>query len=123
MKNMFKKADFVLLAILILIGIALSAVSVLSASRGAKAVVTVDGEIYGTYSLSDDQEITVERDGHTNKITIKDGNAQMTFANCHNQDCVKQGKINDMSKSIICLPHKVVVEIQSDDRKYDAVSG
>ena len=47
----------------------------------------------------------------------------MTFANCHNQDCVKQGKINDMSKSIICLPHKVVVEIQSDDRKYDAVSG
>ena len=52
MKNMFKKADFVLLAILILIGIALSAVSVLSASRGAKAVVTVDGEIYGTYSLS-----------------------------------------------------------------------
>ena len=120
---MFKKADFVLLAILILIGIALSAVSVLSASRGAKAVVTVDGEIYGTYSLSDDQEITVERDGHTNKITIKDGNAQMTFANCHNQDCVKQGKINDMSKSIICLPHKVVVEIQSDERKYDAVSG
>ena len=38
-------------------------------------------------------------------------------------DSVKQGKINDMSKSIICLPHKVVVEIQSDDRKYDAVSG
>ena len=122
MKNMFKKADFVLLAILILIGIALSAVSVLSASRGAKAVVTVDGEIYGTYSLSDDQEITVERDGHTNKITIKDGSAQMTYSTCKNQVCVKTGAISETNESIVCLPNRVMVEIEGGEGRYDAVA-
>ena len=120
-----RKADIILAVVIAIIGIIASVYLTLHDTdvRNGQVVVYVDSELYGKYLLDEDQEIEVKQGDHINKITIKDGNAQMTFANCHNQDCVKQGKINDMSKSIICLPHKVVVEIQSDDRKYDAVSG
>lgn len=125
MKNilgMFKKADFILLAVLLVIGFALSAVSVFSASAGTKAVITVDGELYGTYSLAEEQEITVEQNGHINKITIKDGRAQMTYSTCKNQVCVESGAIGETNESIVCLPNRVMVEITGGEGEFDAVA-
>lgn len=120
-----KKADIILAVIIAVIGIIVSVyltVSDTDVDKG-QVVVYVDSELYGKYPLDQDQEIEIRQGDHINKITIKDGNAQMTFANCKNQDCVRQGKISSKAGSIICLPHKVVVEIQDDSSEYDAVSG
>ena len=84
-------------------------------------MVTVAGEVYGTYPLSEDREIVIESGGHLNKITIKDGSVQMSEASCHNQICVRHGSISRDNETIVCLPNRDVVRIESEGGDYDAV--
>ena len=44
-------------------------------------------------------------------LTIKDGKADMTFADCPNQICVHHEAIMNKGETIVCLPNRVVVEI------------
>lgn len=39
----------------------------------------------------------------------------MKEADCPDKYCVKQGEINKIRQNIVCLPHKIVVEIISAD--------
>lgn len=121
MFNIIKKADIFLIVILILCG--LGATWILSAGhhQAEKVVITIRGKTFGTYPLSEDRII----DTHTgNIISIKDGAVYMKSATCRNQDCVRQGKIHESSQSIICLPHKLVVEIKGGNghHAFDTIS-
>ncbi len=78
--------------------------------KGAVAVVTVDGEERYRCSLFMEKEIVIE-DGNT--LVIKDGMADMIFADCPDQICVKHEPISNVGETIICLPNKVVVTIDS----------
>ena len=85
--------------------------------EGSLAVVTVNGSVYGTYNLSKDQEIEIKnQEGKvTNYLVIKDGKADMIQADCPDQLCVKQKAVSKDKETIVCLPRKVVVEIQSSE--------
>ena len=110
---MIKKADIVLFILILVFGLAVSWWSLTTNTGGDKASVTVDGELYGTYSLAQDQTIEVaQKDGHTNHITIKDGTVSMAYSTCKNQVCVNAGAISETRDSIVCLPNKVMIEIQ-----------
>lgn len=122
MFKIIKKADIVLFVILVAAGLALSAWSFAAGSSGQKAVVTVDGKLYGTYSLSQDQTIEITQKNHLNKITIKNGAVQMSYSDCRNQVCVKDGRISKTNQSIVCLPNKVMVEITGKEADLDAVA-
>lgn len=78
--------------------------------RGATAVVTVDGEERYRCSLLMEREITID---DTNTLVIKDGTADMISADCPDQICVKQTAISKAGETIICLPNKVVVTIET----------
>lgn len=119
-----KKADIILAIVIAIVGIAASIYLTMHDTdiKNGKVIIHANNKIYGEYPLNEDREVKVKEGDHINKITIKDGNVQMSFSNCKNQDCVKQGSINDSSKSIICLPHKVVVEIESEKSEFDSVS-
>lgn len=41
----------------------------------------------------------------------------MISATCPDHLCIKQGAINKKGQSIICLPHKLIVEVVSGDEK------
>lgn len=122
MFHIIKKADIILFICLILIGGALSYLAFSGSSTGDLVVVKVNGEIYGKYSLSKDRTITVNRNGHMNKITIKGGKVQVSKSNCKNQVCVKQGSISSTHQSIVCIPNRVVVSIEGKDGEYDVIS-
>lgn len=122
MFKFIKKADIVLFVVLVIAGLALSWLSVRDSGMGQKVVVTADGQLYGTYDLSRDQEITIEQNGHINKITIKSGQVQMSYSDCKNQICVNDGKISKTSQSIVCLPNRVMVEITGGEEGLDGVS-
>ena len=122
MFKIIKKADIVLFAVLVVVGLALSAWSFAAGGAGQKAVITVNGQHYGTYSLHENQTIEIEQNHHLNKITINDGAVQMTYSDCHNQVCVKDGKVTMANQSIVCLPNKVMVEIIGGEGEIDAVS-
>lgn len=122
MFNIIKKADIVLFIFLVAMGLGLSWLSVSGSAQGQRAVVTVDGQLYGTYNLAEDQTIEIDQDGHINKITIKDAAVQMSYSDCKNQVCVKDGRISHTNQSIVCLPNKVMVEITGGEEDYDAIS-
>ena len=122
MFRIIKKADIILFICLILIGGALSYLAFSGSSTGDLVVVKVNGEIYGKYSLSKDRTITVNRNGHMNKITIKGGKVQVSKSSCKNQICVRQGSISTTHQSIVCIPNRVVVSIEGKDGEYDVIS-
>lgn len=122
MFKIIKKADIVLFVILVAVGLALSAWSFAAGDSGQKAVVTVDGKLYGTYSLAEDQTIEITQKNHLNKITIKNGAVQMSYSDCRNQVCVDDGRISRTNQSIVCLPNKVMVEITGKEADLDAVA-
>lgn len=114
---MIKKADIILFFLILVFGIGISWWSLSTNTGGDKAIVTVDGQLYGTYSLLQDQTIeVVQENDHTNYITINDGKVSMTFSNCKNQVCVNSGAISQTKDSIVCLPNKVMIEIKGSDK-------
>ena len=121
MLKILTKADIVLFICLISLGIALAGFSVAGDVTGEKAVVTVDGKLYGTYDLSKDQTVTIEQNGHTNEFSIKNGQVQMTRSTCKNHICIQEGAISHTSQRIVCLPNRVMIEIQGGG-EFDAVS-
>lgn len=75
--------------------------------------ITVDGKKYGTYSLSKDRTIEIN---DTNICKIKDGKVTMIEADCPDKLCVHQKAISTKGGTIVCLPNKVVLEIDSSEK-------
>ncbi len=108
-----KKFDF------IFAGFVLAVASFITLWYGALAkqdagqvTVTVEHEVYGTYLLSEDQEIWIN---NTNLLVIEDNKAYMKDADCPNKDCVKQKEISKKGETITCLPNKVIVEVTAGE--------
>lgn len=118
----WKKKDAVLILTVLLIAGASFGVHEFAGGDGADTVtVKVDGKVTGTYPLAKDQKIRIN--GGTNILTIKNGKAKMTDADCPDQLCVHQKAASKNHESIICLPNKVVVEVDgSEESEFDAVA-
>lgn len=125
MKRVFGKTDVIFLAALLVLGMALTAGIYRFSEFGSKILITVDGQLYGTYDLGENQKISIELDGETaNVVVIKDGAAYMEDADCPDKLCVHQGKISRDGQTIVCLPHKLVVEVTGGEKEtYDSISG
>lgn len=119
---MIKKADVILAAALIVIGLAMSWFFSFGQTAGSELVITRAGKVFGTYPLSEDRTIEVKQDSHINKITIKNGQVSMSFSDCHGQDCVQQHAISQTGESIVCLPNKVMLEIRGGKAEYDSIA-
>lgn len=97
-------------------------IRVFSSESGNEAVIRLDGEIYGTYDLNENQTIEVVTDAGRNVVRIEDGEAFMEEADCPDGYCKNQGKISHLNETIVCLPHKLVVEVVSEADASDDVS-
>lgn len=120
-----KKRDFLLIGGLLALALLLwICVRQVGNRAGAYVTVTVDGEMYGTYSLDVEQEVPIRRDGvTTNVLVISEGQADMIQADCPDKLCVHQRAISKSKESIICLPNKVVVTVeQADSPEYDSMA-
>lgn len=112
-KARFRKADLLLIVGLLVLAGFVYGIFLLSADAGARAVITVDGDVYGTYVLDKDQTIPIRQDGRVlNIVVIENGYAYMKRALCPDHLCIKQGKINRSKESIVCLPNRLVVSIE-----------
>ena len=106
--------DLILIvALLAVVGVA-ALVFALTRTPGDRAVVTVDGDIYGSYPLSRDTEVDIltgEDQGQLNRLIIKNGEAFVVTATCPDGICAAHKPISYDGESIICLPHKVVITV------------
>lgn len=116
-----KKNDWILVAaILVLAGIGFLIYTSFGRQTAGIVKVIVDGELFGIYSLEKEQEIKIN---DTNRMMIKDGQADMIEADCPDQICVDHQTISKNKETIVCLPNKVLVEIVGgEDVEMDAVA-
>jgi len=70
--------------------------------------------------LDEDATLEVVTEAGTNTIRIKDGQASMAEADCPTLECTRQRPISDVGEQIICLPHRLWVEVTSDAGPSDA---
>lgn len=79
--------------------------------------ITVNQKLYGTYDLNKNQTITIQNDLGINTIQIQNKDVWMEEADCPDGYCKEQGHISKNKQTIVCLPHKLVVEISDDSEK------
>ena len=122
-----KRLNLILvLAIAAVACVGLVATRLMGANTNADTATVVirEGE-QNVYELPLSQNTTksVTTDLGTNLIEIKDGRVHVEEADCPNQDCVHQGWIDAAGEQIVCLPHKLTVDIVDESAKatYDVV--
>ena len=119
--------DIILAAVILVIAVAGLLLMNLNKTQGDFAVVKIDGVEKYRYPLIENVtvDIVTGKEGENiNILVIKDGEAFMTEADCPDGICVAHRPIKNTGESIVCLPHKIVVEIQSKDSvdELDAVA-
>ena len=95
---------------------------------GTVARVYLDGELVRSIDLARVEEgytFTVESSAGTNTIQVEPGRIRVSRADCPDQVCVGQGWISTSAAPIVCLPHRLVIEIAGDggQEDLDAVTG
>lgn len=89
------------------------------------AIVYVDHQEVKRFYLTDDMEQDVFEIHHSptdsNIIEAKKGQIRMKSATCSDQVCVRMGSISKPGQTIVCLPHKILIEIQSESGEADDV--
>ena len=90
----FGKKDIVFLVTISILSILIYGMILSTTKSGGEIKITIDG-------------------GVANTVVIQDGKASMQSATCPDGLCKKQGQISRQKQTIVCLPHKVVVEVIS----------
>lgn len=117
MRRRFGRNDGIFIGVLATICVIVFIVfSVMHRSQGSIIVITRNGELYGTYNLSQNQTIEIENTDHevTNTLQIKDGVAKMIEADCPDKLCMHQKEISVSKENIVCLPNRIVVTVEAD---------
>ena len=126
-KKAYNRRKLNIVAVLVIAAIALAAVAATNALGSAvdartAVIQDADGNTF-TMPLSQDDVLTVASSAGTNVIEVQAGKVLVSEADCPNQDCVDQGWISNAGQQIVCLPHKLVVNITDEDAAsaYDVV--
>lgn len=123
-RNNTIRNDLRLLFVLCLMGALLGGMLLFTRQKGELIVVRVDGEQRSAFLLSGQTRYEIEGVGGKNILIIESGSAWLEDADCPDRLCVRQGKISHVGESIICLPHRTVIEVVgSQSSTPDAVSG
>ena len=119
MKNKKTRNDLIfigaLLVVLILVGLAFF----LLREDGDRVVVTVNGEEYGVYALSEDTVVDIrtgEHEEELNRWVIRSGEAFVERATCPDGICAAHQPISRDGESIVCLPHRVIVMVEQESK-------
>lgn len=67
------------------------------------------------FALDQDVEQVISSSAGSNTIVVENGTVRVSEADCPNHDCVEQGAIFAAGQQIVCLPHKLTVDISDAD--------
>lgn len=120
-KSKFRN-DVVLAAVIVIIAVAVLLLINATKVQGNSVVVKIDGEVTQSYSLSENVEFEIKtgkNNDNINVVVIENGKVRVTEADCPDGICKEYRPISYVGQTIVCLPHKVVVEIVGENTKTD----
>lgn len=129
-----KRGDMVLISVLLVAALIFLVPRWLGGSESEKnhnipltATITVDGQLYKTVELTEEEQIIeIKTDHGLNILKVHDYGIEMIEADCPDKVCLSFGFVDKKNQSIVCLPHKVLVELEGtsggvDQDETDAV--
>lgn len=120
---MFKKWDIIIIVFLICLSFIPEFIFGVMMGKNYNetyAEITLDGKLYKKIPLSEhrgEDQIEVKTKNGYNIIEIKDQSIRIIDADCPDKICIKSGFISESGQSLVCLPHKLMIEIKSNDNK------
>ena len=91
-----------------------------SDEKDLRVYITLDGKPLLDLPFAEEHTVRIiQPDGGENTVSLTGSSVYMTEANCEGQDCVQMGEVSRenleervMGGFIICLPHKLSVEVR-----------
>ena len=111
-KKIKLRNDVILIGAILVIALIVFVVFKLNLKSGETVNVKVDGEILHSFSLQKNCEKIVSTKYGENIVSVNDGYVTVTSADCPDKICVKHRDISKVGETIVCLPNKLVVEIE-----------
>lgn len=120
--NLTSFSDRIIILSVFLFTIAAGCFTHSSFNSDLKAIVEVDGSIYGIYNLNSDEKVLdiVTDYGH-NTIKISDSCLEVTYSDCPDKTEVNR-KISKHGQVLVCLPHRLVISITGEKSEVDGVT-
>ncbi|WP_110930295.1 NusG domain II-containing protein [Paenibacillus bouchesdurhonensis] len=86
------------------------------------ANIKVDGKLVRSVELTEEEQIIeIETEDGLNILKVHDYGIEMIEADCPDQLCLTFGFVKRNGGTIVCLPHKMIVEIEGDSGEGDDV--
>ncbi len=82
---------------------------------GTVAVISVDGAEIERVDLSrvtQSYDIPVDTQYGHNTVHVEPGSICVSYADCPDGVCVRQGAISRGGVPIVCMPHRLIIEIE-----------
>ena len=117
-----KKKEIAILALVVAVLAAVLIVMNAIGSRGGRRLkITVDGEEVQSFVLTaqTNMHFTIETPDGYNEVVITNGVVDVVDADCDNRVCVDTKPASNIFDKIVCLPHRVVIEIVGDGGETD----
>ncbi len=74
------------------------------------------------YCIENSVTIPIQNGEQENILLAENGTIRMLSANCPDKLCVHQGAIKNGASPIVCLPHRLVIQIKNRPASMDAIS-
>ena len=119
--RIIKKMDIVIIAVLLILSFTPHLIFFKTSQKASKnnyAIIQVDGKIHKKIDLSKvkkSEKVNLNLPNGKNTLLGENNSIVMDSANCNDALCVKQGNISKVGQTIICLPHKLIIEIKGDE--------
>lgn len=79
------------------------------------AEIKVDGKLFKKVALTEEEQIIDIRTEHGyNILKVHQNGIEMIDADCSDKVCLGFGFVSRKGDTIVCLPHRVLVEVKSD---------
>ena len=86
-----------------------------SLGGGTVAVISVDGVEYRRIDLStvtESYDIDIDTQYGHNTVHVEPGKISVSASDCRDGICVQQGTISKGGVPIVCMPHRLIIEIE-----------
>jgi hypothetical protein len=122
-----KPLDIVVIVVLVIVTLGSSAAAFINSNKAYNnkyVEIEVKGKLYKKLPLdnSSNERIQIDTDLGSNIVEISNGKVKILDADCPDKICIQDGSISKPGAILVCLPHKVVINIKGQNSETDALS-
>jgi len=103
--------DIILATVILLIALICFLIFFFTMKEGEKVKILSNNKELYVFSLDDEIKQEIVSKNGVNTVEIKDGKVRVISADCPDKICVEHKSISKVGETIVCLPHRLVVEI------------